>query len=320
MLTILSNFWPRRVLTFIPGSVLNDKDDPLTRYAIQSLSGNIAPELISDSLIFDLEDSVSQNFKYNAINSIGEFLEAHTNKTKIELVLRINARQGTELFDKELTLAAQQKFDSLIIPKVSLSTFMNIFESIRKFAKFVIPIIETTKGFQEIEHILNFVTSNSDLNNRGQNVPAIILGLDDLSSDLRIVRDSFFTEPALSSLLGKFSCSARSFNVLAIGPVYNKFKNHEGLIEETRRLKMIGFRGSLCVYPPYVRDIKKIFTPSKEEVEMAVEVLNKLQVASIEGRGWTFYKDTKYDLADKNYLEWVVKYSELCMKYERDLK
>jgi len=307
-------------LTFIPGSVLNDKDDPLTQYAIQSLSGSIAPEFISDSLIFDLEDSVSPNFKHNAIHSIGEFLETHSNKTKIELVLRINARQDTELFDKELTLVAQQKFESLIIPKVNLSNFMNVFESIRNVTKLVIPTIETARGFQEKEQILSWAASNSDLNKGGQNVPAIILGLDDLASDLRIARDSFFTEPALSSLLGHFSCSARCFKVLAIGPVYNKFKNHEGLLEETRRLKDIGFRGSLCVYPPYVRDIKRIFTPSKEDLEMAIEVLNKLEVGSIEGRGWIFYKDAKYDLANKNYLEWIVKYSELCMKYESELK
>ena len=76
----------------------------------------------------------------------------------------------------------------------------------------------------------------------------------------------------------------------------------------------------MCVYPPYVRDIKRIFTPSKEDLEMAIEVLNKLEVGSIEGRGWIFYKDAKYDLANKNYLEWIVKYSELCMKYESELK
>ena len=53
---------------------------------------------------------------------------------------------------------------------------------------------------------------------------------------------------------------------------------------------------------------------------MAHEILNKLHEASIEGKGWTFYRDTKYDLADKGYLEWKIEYSKLCKIYEAGLK
>ncbi len=317
--TKISHFRPRRVLTFIPGSVLDDKNDPLTQYALQSLNGSISPEFISDSLIFDLEDSVAPDFKNKAINSIGEFLEMLSNKPKIELILRINAIPNTKLLEKEILLAANKMFDSIIIPKLDLLSFVNIFESIKNLTNQIIPIFESTNGIHDKDQILNFVLSNSSSKYKTLDIPAIILGLDDLSSDLRIPRYSFFTEPALCSVLGDFSLCARRFNVHAIGPVYNKFKDHEGLLEETQRLKTIGFGGSLCVYPPYVRDIKKTFTPSKNDVNFAQEVLTKLQTASLSGRGWTFYNDTKYDLADKQYFEWVMQYSELCMKYEQEL-
>jgi citrate lyase beta subunit len=311
-MSIISNYRPRRVLTFIPGSVLSEKSDPLTQYAEQSLNGSIAIENLSDTLIFDIEDSVSNSFKSNAIKAISEFLESHQNKTKIEIAIRINAQYDTDLFEHELLLASHKLVDAIIIPKIDLSSFHIVFQSLHKCNKFLLPIVETTNGFQDKVDIIRHIKSKFDFPPINKIIPAVIIGLDDLSSDLRVDRDTFFTDSALSSMLGEFSCFARQFDFAAIGPVYNKFKDHQGLNTEVTRLKSIGYMGTLCVFPPYVRDIKRAFTPSDEEVETSIEILNKLQIAENSGKGWTFHNDTKYDTADKNKLEWTVNYGALC--------
>jgi (S)-citramalyl-CoA lyase len=315
-MTNISSYRPRRVLTFIPGSVLIDKSDPLTLYARDSFNGNIGFENRSDTIIFDLEDSVSLAFKYRAIDLISDFLESNINKTKIEIAIRVNANTEPKLREKELVLISNRFVDAVIVPKIELNTFHDSFFSYKKFGKKVFPIIETVSGFLDRFHTFKQLETDLCSANINEILPVVILGLDDLSSDLRIHRETFFTEPALSSILGEFSFFSRRFNVGAIGPVYNVFKNHTGLNNEINRLKSIGFSGTLCVFPPYVKDIKKAFTPSNEEIEICTEILNQLELAEKVGKGWVFYQNTKYDLADKSKLAWNISYGKLCKQFE----
>lgn len=316
---------PRRTLVFVPGSILGKRSDPLKKFAADSLAGKNKPRYIPDSLIFDLEDSVPGNFKKESIKWIEDFLGKNENKTGVELLLRVNGKSGQEYYEDEFNLAREVNFDGVILPKVDRVNFPALFEKTRSTGRYIIPIIETARGYRDKETILDFAEQAVGLNDRVEKkfseiIPAVIMGLDDFSSDMRIPRDSFFEEPGYSFFLTGITHLARSYDLAAIGPVFNRPKDITRLISENRRLRGMGYPGSLCVFPFHVKYLKEIYTPSPAEVNRAAAILDELHEASLSGKGWAFYQGVKFDTADKSQFEWLLNYAGVCENFDSRLE
>ncbi len=59
----------------------------------------------------------------------------------------------------------------------------------------------------------------------------------------------------------------------------------EGFIEEAKDAKGLGFSGKSCIHPSQVKQVHKIFTPTKEEVEKAMIIINAAKEAEEKGIG-----------------------------------
>ena len=305
---------PRRSLTFVPGSILESEDEPLLKYASQSMKLGIATEYISDSLVFDLEDSVAPEFKERAAEMIAGFLGNNENLSGVEIIVRFDPH--ADCVESQLDYAAECEgaIDAFMIPKIE-ATSIDFVQSVGdRFGKSLILIFETPQGIRQKDQVMAVIKE------RALDISAFIIGLDDLSAALRISRNDFFEVAAYSSILADFVCFARAFGAVPIGGVYNELSNREGLIAEAEYLRRLGFQGSACVFPAYVESLKSTFTPNADDVKRASSILTGLRNEGKKGRGWTFFEGTKYDLADIKKFEWIVRFYNVCREYDTQLE
>lgn len=304
---------PRRVLVFVPASVLMDKTNSLTQYADQVMRGAIVAEYRPDCLIFDLEDSVSASHKAEAVQILSGFLDNCDRPDGVEIVLRINGGGPKLQRERERELASQEIIGAVMIPKVDPENYQDVLDEFGPLSKPLLPIIETTAAFNNRVRILLAMKGEARGLRRGE---AAVLGLDDLAADLRIARDMFFQDAAYRSMLGLFVSAVRQADLVAIGPVYNIARDPSGAAEEARQLCRLGFQGCLCVFPPYVRLIKAAFTPTAAAEQRAMTIRMDLEHAGQDGYGWIIHDGIKYDLADLPYLDWLIAHAARCR--ERD--
>jgi len=304
---------PRRVLVFAPASVLMDEANSLTQYADQVMRGAIAAEYRPDCLIFDLEDSVSHSHKAKAAEMLSDFLEGCDRPDGVELVIRVNCCGSKHQRNRERELASQEIIDAIMIPKVQSGNYRHLLDEFSSLGKTLLPIIETTGAFNDRTRILQAIKREGS---RFGDSGAAVLGLDDLASDLRIARDMFFEDAAYRSMLGLFVSSVRQAGLAAIGPVYNIARDPNGAGGEARQLSRLGFHGCLCVFPPYVRQIKAAFTPTVAAEQRAATIRAELESAGRNGYGWVIHNGIKYDLADLPYLEWLIMHAAACRELD----
>lgn len=92
---------------------------------------------------------------------------------------------------------------------------------------------------------------------------------------------------------GKEIFLARSMVVMAAGiagvdaidTVWADLDDEEGFREEVKSSMNLGFAGKSCIHPSQVKIVHEVFTPSKEEVEKALEIVNAAKEADISKGG-----------------------------------
>lgn len=53
-----------------------------------------------------------------------------------------------------------------------------------------------------------------------------------------------------------------------------KAQNNDALIEETKKVKSLGYNGKLCIHPKHIDAIQEVFMPSDYEILKAKEIIN----------------------------------------------
>ena len=134
----------------------------------------------SDSVIFDLEDAVNVTEKDNARNLLYYYLQEHSN-LNMEVVVRINGLD-TDYYKEDLEMIVSDNIDSIMLPKArvkELNSLLTELEERKKLTKRikVLPIIELAISVLEVDEIASL-----------PRIDGILLGAEDLSSDLEVER------------------------------------------------------------------------------------------------------------------------------------
>lgn len=90
--------------------------------------------------------------------------------------------------------------------------------------------------------------------------------------------------------------AAKSFGLQAIDLVCIDYKNLNQLEKECLNGKSFGFTGKQAIHPDQVELINSIFTPSKEEISWALEVVKGYQEHCTKGVGAFNYEGKVIDL------------------------
>ena len=256
----------RRSMLFLPGNAPN-----------MIINGGT---LRADSVILDLEDSVAPGEKDAARILVRNALR--TVDFGCETIVRINSLDS-EFCEEDLKEIVPCAPGAIMSPKSSrredilrLDDMIERIEEENHMEKGkikLIPLIETALG---VENAFEIASSCG-------RVTAIFLGGEDLSADLRCKRTTSGEEILYAR--ERMVCAARAAGVEVYDTPFTDAFDDEGLIADAKLAKSLGFSGKAAVAPRHVYAINEIFSPTKEEIDYAKEVMGVIEEAHRLGKG-----------------------------------
>jgi citrate lyase subunit beta/citryl-CoA lyase len=241
---------------------------------------NKALSLDADSIIFDLEDSVSLQEKEKARKIVVESILS-AKQTGKEVLVRVNVTNSFFGIQDILAIVPEGP-DALIIPKADEKAIIiadtmigAIEESLGWQANTVrlVPLLETSYSIMNANKILG---TSSRIN-------GVQLGAEDLTKELDIVRTRNGDELWFARSMIVFA--GRALGIDVIDSPFTDIGDVEGLIADACRVKALGMTGKTCIHPSQISTINEIFTPKPEDVEYARKVVKALEISVKEGKG-----------------------------------
>ncbi|WP_284035833.1 CoA ester lyase [Neobacillus sp. 114] len=234
---------------------------------------------VADCVIFDFEDAVAISEKQEARERAKHFLL--NNQPEKDVLIRIND-MTTNFWREDLEAAIEAGASGVMVPKaeslVSIKTLcetalINLERQKRDLHSFsVIPLIETARGVQFAYEIAS----------AHYLVKRLAFGSIDYSLDV----DCELTDEGIELLFARSQVVTAS-KAAGIGSpidsVYPDLANEAGLINESHRARKIGFKAKLAIHPKQLQPIHEIFSPSKKEMEAALEIVNAFEAAEQQG-------------------------------------
>ena len=250
----------RRAVHFVPGA--NEK----------MLHKALA--LPADSLVLDLEDSVTPENKDSARTTVTKWLKT-VNFGRQERMVRMNPLDTPwGVPDLEETMAGRP--DSYLVPKVrtkddllKIDTTLSRRERALGYppgkVKLVVLATETPQGLLNIRDFGGC-----------PRVDALSWGAEDLSASIGARRNrdekgeflEVFRYARIMTLL-----AATAANVQPLDTVYVDINDTEGLRRDCLEGAWMGFTGKITIHPTQIQVVNEIFTPSAEEIAESKELL-----------------------------------------------
>ncbi|MDW7669089.1 MAG: CoA ester lyase [Bacillota bacterium] len=257
----------RRSMLFVPG----DNPGMLLNAGV----------LGADSVIFDLEDAVSLKEKDSARILVRNALN-NLEYGKTEKIVRINGL-NTKYWKKDLDQIIPASPDAVMPPKIETA------EEIKKICDYISKI-EKEKGMEDKKiKIIPIIETSLGIENSFQiakgspRLEALFLGAEDLTANIGAKRTKKGDEIFYSR--SRIIIAANAAGIQAVDTPYTDINDEEGLKVDAVFAKDMGFDGKASISPRHVETINKVFTPSKEEIEFAKEVIDAINRAEKEGRG-----------------------------------
>ena len=251
----------------------------------------------SDSVIFDLEDAVNVTEKDNARNLLYYYLQEHSN-LNMEVVVRINGLD-TDYYKEDLEMIVSDNIDSIMLPKArvkelkELDSLLTELEERKKLTKRikVLPIIELAISVLEVDEIASL-----------PRIDGILLGAEDLSSDLEVERTKEGKEIEYARCKVAMACKA--YQIDAIDTPFTDVNDNEGLKKDCLNCKVLGMNAKAAIHPNQIDIINDSFLPTQKLITWAKRVMIATEEANKKGIG-AFSLDGK--MVDKPVIERAMK-------------
>lgn len=231
-----------------------------------------------NAIILDLEDSVAVAKKFEAQLLVRNALRT-VDYYGAERMVRIN--QGQRGID-DLKYIVPHNVHVILIPKCEEAGQVNEIES-EIFAItghdfidrsiYFMPIIESALG---VENAFQIATAS-------ENVIALAIGLEDFTADLGVKRTKEGTESIWARQRIVNACKAA--RILAIDSVFSDVGDMDGLRENVRQSKAMGFEGMGCIHPRQIPIVHEGYAPEADEIEKAKKIVNAFNEATEKGLG-----------------------------------
>jgi citrate lyase subunit beta/citryl-CoA lyase len=245
----------------------------------------------ADALILDLEDAVSVTEKDAARHLVSLYLSAQITMIP-KIYIRINGLDSKE-YEQDLMKVVSDHIDGIVLPKARTSG-VNLQKTMG-----IIPIIETAKSVLELEDIA-----------RQPRIEGLLLGAEDLASDMEIERTKEGTE--IAYVRAKIAYACKAYKLDAIDTPYTDSTDYEGLKADCLRAQNLGFNGKAAIHPNQLETLHEVFSPSQKRIDGALRVLVAAKNAATQGLG-VFSLDGK--MIDKPIIERAEKLLKQAEKY-----
>ncbi|MBQ3552205.1 MAG: citrate (pro-3S)-lyase subunit beta [Clostridia bacterium] len=235
----------------------------------------------SDSIMFDLEDSVSINEKdaarylvYKALTSL--------KYGKKELVVRINALD-TRLGIDDLEAMVRAQPHVIRLPKTE--TAKDVIDCEREIARIEAEIglpVGTTKMMAAIESAQG-VLNAYEIAKSSSRLIGIALGAEDYVTDLKTTRSPEGVELLFARSM--IVNAARAAGIAALDTVYSDVNNEAGFRAEAELIKKLGFDGKSVINPRQIQPLHDIFNPTEKDIAKAKAIMAAIAEAEARGSG-----------------------------------
>lgn len=228
-----------------------------------------ARELGADGIVIDLEDAIALPEKDRARETVLQYLKTRPQETGFIQAVRINSiRTRAGLKDLSALCDGGVRPDVLMLPKSeSAAEFEIIHEILTPETVPILALIESARGMARAEAIA-----------RAPHVVGLAFGGADYAADLGARME---WEP-LYAARAHLMRAAASAGIAAIDVPYLHLADVDdtGLLEETRRVKAMGYTCKLSIHPKHIRAILETLSPSTDEIAQARRIVAAYEAAA----------------------------------------
>ena len=216
----------------------------------------------ADVIVVDLEDAVADDRKTAARATTRSAIESYS-RDQVNTV-RVNGIETGRLHD-DIAAVVCPNLDAILVPKIEDTD--TLAEADRALAEAeqangmqtgsvrVLAIVETPRGISRCDEILDQAPDRT---------VTAIFGLGDFSVALGVDLTEGGAELAYAR--GRVVVAARGTGMVApIDGPYLDVENADGLLDDSRRQRTLGFQGRVAVYPPQVAVINRAFSELTDE-------------------------------------------------------
>lgn len=232
----------------------------------------------ADHVILDLEDAVATSEKVATRAMIVAALQSRDGGSAY---VRVNG-YGTAFCYGDTAAVVGPWLDGIVFPMVESPEQIVAFDWLvaglereRGMAVGsidIIPIVETAKG----------LAAARDIAAAGTRVKRMAFGAGDYTLDVNM--EWTLGESELEHARTEMVVASRAAGLEGpLDTVWVHIRDLDNLGKSAARAKQLGFQGKMCIYPPQVDVVNRVFTPTDEEVAFARRVVEAFDKAEREG-------------------------------------
>lgn len=245
----------------------------------------------ADVILFDLEDGVAQNQKHFARLLLQKYLEKQLYQGAA--MVRING-VGTPYFERDLETVISLPILGIMLPKMErpeevLHTSDRIAELERRYgleagSRVIIGTAESPLGVENAYACLSCC----------DRIVGCSFGSEDFAASMGIKRTASNIE--LDYARRHLVVAAKAAGKFAVDTVYADVNDNEGLSAMTAEAKTLGYVGKFIISPKQVETVHRIFSPTREELIYAQQVIRKMDEAKRLSKGIAVINGKMIDL------------------------
>ncbi|MBF0103092.1 MAG: CoA ester lyase [Desulfobacterales bacterium] len=249
----------------------------------------------ADAVMLDLEDSVPLDSKDDARKIIIDSLRSLNWSTK-KRVVRINS-VDTHLAYQDIIAIVQHAghcIDGIVVPKVNnpgdIHFVSRLLDGVEQHFHLDHEIaieasIETATGLNQV----------SEIAMASHRLSSLVFGVADYSASVgaRLVsisghgenEESIYPGHRWHFCLSKMVMAAKANGLTAVDAPYGYFQDVEGLNSQSKMAAALGCDAKWAIHPMQISVINAVFSPSKEDIDRAQQIMNAANQALHQKKG-----------------------------------
>jgi citrate lyase subunit beta / citryl-CoA lyase len=287
---------PRRSCLSVPGSS-------------EKMLGK-APNLGADMVFLDLEDAVAPLEKEAARDKVVKAIN-DLDWGDTVLCVRVNAWDTKWTYRDVIHVVenASERLDEVMLPKVQSTTDVQALDMLltqieettgRKASVGIEAQIETARGLINVEEICA----------ASPRLETIVFGPADFAASTEMpvltggVQIADYPGDHFHYVFAKILMAGRANGLQVIDGPYLKIRELDALREYSMRPRILGYDGKWALHPDQVAVINEVFTPTQEQFDHAIDLLDAYEKATTEGaagerKGAVMFGDEMIDEASR---------------------
>jgi citrate lyase subunit beta / citryl-CoA lyase len=287
---------PRRSCLSVPGSS-------------EKMLGK-APNLGADMVFLDLEDAVAPLEKEAARDKVVKAIN-DLDWGDVVLCVRVNAWDTKWTYRDIIHVVenSSERLDEIMLPKVQSAADVQALDMLltqieettgRKSQVGIEPQIETARGLINVEEICA----------ASPRLETIVFGPADFAASNEMpvltggVQIPEYPGDHFHYVFSKILMAGRANGLQVIDGPYLKIRELDALREYSMRPRILGYDGKWALHPDQVAVINEVFTPTQEQFDHAIDLLEAYEKATTEGgagerKGAVMFGDEMIDEASR---------------------